>query len=148
MDARGSPGRVGAGHLTEFGQCKFSKKESPDEGLPVMVVDEEIYRRLPSLLISTVDKFAQMPWNGATQMLFGQVEGLCERHGYRSPEIDDKNSHPRKNNGSPKVHVGHFASLTLGGGSSMLVSQSMIPPMSADAEWRQSLRIRPPAFRL
>ena len=50
--------------------------------------------------------------------------------------------------GSPKVHVGHFASLTLGGGSSMLVSQSMIPPMSADAEWRQSLRIRPPAFRL
>ena len=50
--------------------------------------------------------------------------------------------------GSPKVHVGHFASLTLGGGSSMLVSQSMITPMSADAEWRQSLRIRPPAFRL
>ena len=39
-------------------------------------------------------------------------------------------------------------SLTLGGGSSMLVSQSMITPMSADAEWRQSLRIRPPAFRL
>ena len=29
-----------------------------------MVVDEEIYRRLPSLLIATVDKFAQMPWNG------------------------------------------------------------------------------------
>ena len=46
-----------------------------------------------------------------------------------------------------QVHVGHFASLTLGGGS-MLVSQSMITPMSADAEWRQSLRIRPPAFRL
>ena len=29
-----------------------------------MVVDEEIYRRLPTLLIATVDKFAQMPWNG------------------------------------------------------------------------------------
>ena len=53
-----------------------------------------------------------------------------------------------KKMGSPKVHVGHFASLTLGRGSSMLVSQSMITPMSADAEWRQSLRIRPPAFRL
>jgi len=36
--------------------------------------------------------------------------------------------------GSPKVHVGHFASLTLGGGSSMLVPQSTISPMSADAE--------------
>ena len=54
---------------------------------------------------------------------------------------------PANIKGSPKVHVGHFASLTLGGGS-MLVSQSMITPMSADAEWRQSLRIRPPAFRL
>ena len=82
----------------KFGQCKFSQKEAPGEGLTVMVVDEEIYRRLPALLITTVDKFAQMPWNGAVQMLFGQVEGICERHGFRSPEIDDKNSHPRKDN--------------------------------------------------
>jgi hypothetical protein len=69
------------------GQCKFSYKEAPGEGLPVMVVDEEIYRRLPSLLITTVDKFAQLPWNGSVQMLFGQVDGLCERHGFRSPHL-------------------------------------------------------------
>ena len=80
----------------KFGQCKFSMKEAPREGLPVMVVDEEIYRRLPCLLITTVDKFAQMPWNGAVQMLFGQVNGLCERHGFRSPEIEDTDSHNRK----------------------------------------------------
>ena len=55
-----------------------------------MVVDEEIYRRLPTLLIATVDKFAQMPWNGAVQMLFGQVNGRCSRHGFRSPEIQDR----------------------------------------------------------
>ena len=73
----------------KFGQCKFSMKEAPGEGLPVMVVDEEIYRRLPSLLITTVDKFAQLPWNGSVQMLFGQVDGLCERHGYRSPGLAD-----------------------------------------------------------
>ncbi len=71
----------------KFGQCKFSMKEAPGEGLPVMVVDEEIYRRLPSLLITTVDKFAQMPWNGSVQMLFGQVDGYCERHGFRSPGL-------------------------------------------------------------
>ena len=52
-----------------------------------MVVDEEIYRRLPTLLIATVDKFAQMPWKGEVQMLFGQVNGFCERHGFKSPEI-------------------------------------------------------------
>ena len=61
-----------------------------------MVVDEEIYRRLPSLLIATVDKFAQMPWNGAVQMLFGQVDGYCERHGFRSPEIEDEGLAPHK----------------------------------------------------
>ena len=30
------------------GNCPFSRRLAPDEGLPVMVVDEEIYRRLPS----------------------------------------------------------------------------------------------------
>lgn len=44
-----------------LGRCLFSKKQSANEGLPILVVDEEIYRRLPTLLIATVDKFAQMP---------------------------------------------------------------------------------------
>jgi len=74
-----------------LGRCLFSK----GEGLPVVVVDEEIYRRLPTLLIATVDKFAQMPWKGEVQMLFGQVNGLCERHGFRSPDLDDKDSHKK-----------------------------------------------------
>jgi helicase-like protein len=62
----------------------------------VVVVDEEIYRLLPGLLIATVDKFAQMPWNGAVQMLFGQVSGRCTRHGFRSPELRDSDTHPRR----------------------------------------------------
>lgn len=77
-------------------QCPFTRKNSGGEGLPVLVVDEEIYRRLPSLLIATVDKFAQMPWKGETQMLMGMVNGYCERHGFRSPEIEDTDSHPNK----------------------------------------------------
>ena len=83
----------------KFGQCAFSRRQAPDEGIPVLVVDEEIYRRLPALLIATVDKFAQMPWKGETQMLFGQVDGICERHGFRSPEIDDAGSHPKTKDG-------------------------------------------------
>ncbi len=75
-----------------LGQCAFSRRRS-SEGLPVIVVDEEIYRCLPSLLIATVDKFAQMPWNGATQMLFGKVNKWCSRHGYRCPDLDDKDQH-------------------------------------------------------
>jgi hypothetical protein len=87
-----------------LGNCPFSQRLAPEEGLPVLVVDEEIYRRLPSLLIATVDKFAQMPWNGAVGMLFGQVNGYCPRHGFRSPEIEDSDLHPRRN-GLPMVRT-------------------------------------------
>src|SRR5712692_1010489 len=43
--------------------------------------------------IAAFDKFAQMPWNGATQMLFGQVDKQCSRHGFRSPDLEDKDLH-------------------------------------------------------
>lgn len=59
-----------------------------------MVVDEEIYRRPPALLIATVDKFAQLPWQGQTQMLFGKVNQFCARHGFLSPDTLDTQSHP------------------------------------------------------
>ena len=75
-----------------LGRCAFSRRNAP-EGLPVLVVDEEIYRCLPSLLIATVDKFAQLPWNGATQMLFGQVDKRCSRHGFHCPDLEDKDQH-------------------------------------------------------
>ena len=75
----------------KLGKCTFSK----GEGLPIVVVDEEIYRRLPTLLIATVDKFAQMPWKGEVQMLFGEVNGYCQRHGFRSPDIDDREHHKK-----------------------------------------------------
>lgn len=85
-----------------LGRCDFSEAKAPKEGLPVMVVDEEIYRRPPSLLIATVDKFAQMPWKGETQMLFGKVNEVCPRHGFLSPEIEDGQSHPARK-GLPSV---------------------------------------------
>jgi hypothetical protein len=41
--------------------------------LPILAVDEPIYRRLPSIIIATVDKFAGLPWVGQTGALFGKV---------------------------------------------------------------------------
>jgi hypothetical protein len=87
-----------------YGTCLFSDAKAPGEGLPVLVVDEEIYRFLPALLIATVDKFAQMPWNGATALLFGQVSSVCSRHGFRAPDMDDSGSHPARN-GLPKAET-------------------------------------------
>ena len=42
--------------------------------LPVLTVDEPIYRRLPAFLIATVDKFAGMPWTGEIAGFFGGVD--------------------------------------------------------------------------
>ncbi len=78
------------------GQCAFTPRNSPDEGLPVVVVDEEVYRLLPSLVIATVDKLARMPWEGRVQALFGQVSRRCERHGYLTPGEEHPGSHPKR----------------------------------------------------
>ena len=68
------------------GDCAFTRRRSPDEGLPVVVTDEEIYRLTPALVIGTVDKFAQLPWKAATSALFGTVDQSCPRHGWMSPD--------------------------------------------------------------
>jgi hypothetical protein len=62
--------------------CAFGPAAGDGQGLPVVVVDEEIYRLAPSLVIGTVDKFAQMTWRGESQALFGRVSLRCTRHGY------------------------------------------------------------------
>ncbi len=50
--------------------CVFSQGRA----LPIVAVDEPIYRRLPCFIIATVDKFAAMPWTGQTGALFGRVD--------------------------------------------------------------------------
>ena len=46
-------------------KCKFSSR------LPLQVVDESIYQFPPTLVIGTVDKFAQLAWDGSARSLFG-----------------------------------------------------------------------------
>lgn len=69
--------------------CPFSRRHS-DEGLPILTVDEEIYRLLPSLVIATVDKLAQLPWRGFAGLLFGRTRQRCPRHGYRHDDLDGR----------------------------------------------------------
>ncbi|HEX3426402.1 MAG TPA: DISARM system helicase DrmA [Acidimicrobiales bacterium] len=70
------------------GDCVFTQRHSPADGIPVVTVDEEIYRLTPALVISTVDKFAQLPWKAASALLFGLVDERCPRHGWRNPDFD------------------------------------------------------------
>jgi hypothetical protein len=56
-------------------ECDFTR----DRPLPIVAVDEPLYRRLPAFLIATVDKFASLPWVGAS----GALLGGAERHDAR-----------------------------------------------------------------
>ncbi|MEU2662068.1 DISARM system helicase DrmA [Micromonospora sp. NPDC007220] len=74
-------------------ECPFSRVGSyplADEqvGLPVILVDEELYRHPPALVIATVDKFAQLPWKGETAALFGRVSKRCDQHGYLTEDLE------------------------------------------------------------
>jgi Helicase conserved C-terminal domain len=50
--------------------CAFTR-ENP---LPIVAVDEPLYRRLPCFIIATVDKLASLPWISTPGKLFGKVE--------------------------------------------------------------------------
>ena len=58
--------------------CEFCGAQHAD-GIPVLFVDEQVYRELPSFLIGTVDKFAMIPWRGEAGKLFGRVTGRMGR---------------------------------------------------------------------
>jgi hypothetical protein len=73
-------------------------------GLPVKLVDEEIYHRPPTMMIATVDKFAMMAWRAEVRTLFGNVREECERHGLLWPGHDCGGGHKaRKPHPAAKV---------------------------------------------
>ena len=81
--------------------CAFNARSG---GLPVRVVDDEIYRRPPSLLVATVDKFALMAWKGGVSGLFGNATEECPRHGLIV--LDDRGctGRHRARRGMPATH--------------------------------------------
>lgn len=60
--------------------CHFQRNRH----LPIVAIDETIYRRLPCFIIATVDKFASLPWVGQTTALFGRVTHFKEEEGFCS----------------------------------------------------------------
>lgn len=50
--------------------CRYANRD----GLPIHIVDEDIYETRPSLVIGTVDKFAMLAWRPDARGLFGLDE--------------------------------------------------------------------------
>ena len=63
-------------HICTNASCRLSGV------LPVWVVDDDVYRRAPSVLVGTVDRLAQIAQTPQFQILFGRVHSRCPRHGY------------------------------------------------------------------
>ena len=66
-------------------RCDFTRNQP----LPILAVDEPIYRRLPCFLIATVDKFAAMPWTGQVGGFFGRADRY-DQHGFYGPCEKDR----------------------------------------------------------
>lgn len=64
--------------------------------LPILTVDEAIYRRLPAFVIATVDKFAGLPWLGEAGAFFGHVNRTDE-WGFYGANDDRREGRPLDN---------------------------------------------------
>jgi hypothetical protein len=58
--------------------CSFAHPKR----IPVYVVDNEVYRHLPSIMVGTIDKLAGIGNQRKLSLVFGDVDGKCRKHGY------------------------------------------------------------------
>lgn len=93
----------------DLADCPFAEGGAVREGLPVLTVDEEIYRLAPAFVIATVDKFARLAREGEAASLFGYVSRRCDRHGYVHPDYKHceikRSKHPTSKDGLPAAAV-------------------------------------------
>ena len=61
--------------------CSFTGASG---GLPIVAIDEAIYRRLPAFIVATLDKFANLPWVGPSGALLGGADRY-DRTGFYGP---------------------------------------------------------------
>lgn len=57
-------------------------KKCRENVLPIYIVDNEIYRYLPSVIISTVDKMSAIGFNRNFTQIFKGSKYICAKHGY------------------------------------------------------------------
>jgi ssDNA-binding Zn-finger/Zn-ribbon topoisomerase 1 len=76
VEVRGDLGTLRIIHQCTNPECR--------EEIPVYISDQEVYRYLPTFIISTLDKLASAAWSKEFKSIFGGVAGKCPRHGYFS----------------------------------------------------------------
>jgi hypothetical protein len=63
-------------------RCTQPNCAFPNGEIPIYVIDNEIYRYLPCVVVGTIDKLASLGNQRKLSQVFGQVDGRCTLHGY------------------------------------------------------------------
>jgi hypothetical protein len=63
-------------------RCTNPSCPFPNGKIPIYIVDNEIYRYLPSVIVGTIDKLAGLGNQRKFSLIFGAVTGTCMKHGY------------------------------------------------------------------
>lgn len=63
-------------------ECDFIRERA----LPIVAVDEPLYRRLPAFIVGTVDKFASLPWVAQSGSLLGGANRYDSKGFYGAAE--------------------------------------------------------------
>ncbi len=89
-------------NLVEVQRC-FCKKDFVSDRIPIpgLTVDDQVYKSLPTMIVSTVDKFARLPFEPRAGGLFGNVEYYHMLHGYYRQIHDD---HPKPHGRTEKLY--------------------------------------------
>ena len=66
-------------------QCAF-----PNGEIPIYVIDNEIYRYLPAVIVGTIDKLAGLGNQQKFAQILGFITGRCTRHGYYAKKCCQK----------------------------------------------------------
>jgi len=61
--------------------CREHSCSTRGASLPIYIVDDDLYRYLPTVIVSTVDKLAQLGQNRRFAQLLGRIELYCPAHG-------------------------------------------------------------------
>lgn len=62
-------------------RCESSRCPGGKERLPIYITDQDIYRYLPTVIVSTVDKLALLGQNQRFSNLLGRISYICAKHG-------------------------------------------------------------------
>ena len=63
-------------HYCDAPNCRTARNR-----LPVYIVDDDLYRYVPTAIVATVDKLAQLGQNRRFSQLLGRIELYCSAHG-------------------------------------------------------------------